>query len=82
MTITLNDRQLRALRIGEQAIEDLDFRDRDDLIAQGLAVRAWPQVTGVDWKTWLTPEGARVRLSLFAPYPVRSTGQEKREGCK
>ena len=65
---SLNERQLTALRIGEQAIEDLPTRDRDDLIVRGLAVRAWPRVTGVDWKTWLTPEGAALRLKLFDPY--------------
>ncbi|WP_027521774.1 hypothetical protein [Bradyrhizobium sp. Ec3.3] len=63
----LNDRQVAALRIGEQAIEDLDFRDRDGLIAKGLAVRAWPKATGTDWKTWLTPAGAQLRLELFSP---------------
>lgn len=63
----LNERQLTALRIGEQAIEDLPTRDRDDLIVKGLAIRAWPVVTRVDWKTWLTPEGARLRLELFDP---------------
>lgn len=63
----LNERQMRALRIGEQALEDLPFRDRDDLIVKGFAVRAWPQVTGVDWKTWLTERGAAFRLALFDP---------------
>ena len=64
----LNERQMKALRIGEQAIEDLPFRDRDELIANGLAIRAWPKVTEVDWKTWLTPKGAKLRLELFHPY--------------
>lgn len=64
----LNNRQLAALRIGEQAIEDLPFRDRDDLIVKGLAIRAWPDATGIDWKTWLTPEGAKLRLELIDPH--------------
>jgi len=65
----LNERQRRALLIGEQAIEDLPWRDRDDLIARGFAVRAWPQVTGVDWKTWLTEDGVRARLAISLPHP-------------
>jgi hypothetical protein len=67
----LNDRQIEALRIGEQALEGLPFRDRDDLIMKGIAKRAWPKVTGGGWKTWLTPEGAKLRLDLFDPYNGR-----------
>lgn len=63
----LNERQIAALRVGEQAIEELPFRDRDDLIANGLAVRAWPDATGHAWNTWLTPDGAALRLKLFDP---------------
>lgn len=67
----LNSAQLAALAVGEAAIEDLPTQDRDDIIMQGLAVRAWPAVTGVGWRTWLTPRGALLRLELFDPYHGR-----------
>lgn len=58
----LNEVQRRALLIDERAIEQLDFRDRDHIIATGLAMRAWPKDTGDgQWRTWLTPLGCAVR---------------------
>jgi hypothetical protein len=60
--------QMLALFIGEQAIEDLPWRERDDLISKGLAIRAWPNTTNAGWRTWLTEAGVRVRLALCDPY--------------
>lgn len=65
----LSDAQRSALLVGEQALENLPTFERDDLIAKGLAVRAWPQITGAGWKTWLTEEGVRARLLISAPHP-------------
>jgi hypothetical protein len=50
----------RLLR-GERAIEASEFRQRDEIIAFGLARRAWPNETGDAWQTWLTPLGVEVR---------------------
>lgn len=56
---------LRIVKIilgGEAEIERCDFRDRDDIIAAGLARRAWPKETSDGmWKTWMTPLGCEVR---------------------
>lgn len=61
----LSDVQVRALMTDERAIELLDFRDRDEIIAMGLARRAWPSQTGDErWRTWLTPLGIEVREIL------------------
>jgi hypothetical protein len=61
----LNDRQRRALLLDERAIEELDFRDRDELIAEGIAIRRWPaEVANGFWRTWLTPTGHAVRQQL------------------
>ncbi len=67
--LTLGQRQ--ALLTDERAIERLPFKERDQLIAAGLAHRAWPQKTGDgQWRTWLTEAGVRFRRELVgSPYP-------------
>jgi hypothetical protein len=64
-TSALNKNQIAALLTDERAIEELEFRDRDDLIAQGLAVRLWPEDGGVgEWRTWLTAAGRELRETI------------------
>lgn len=51
-----------ALMTDEASIERLPFRQRDELISYGLAVRAWPKHTADKrWHTWITPLGVEVR---------------------
>lgn len=58
----LSPTQRQALLADERAIEELPFRDRDQIIWIGLARRAWPQYTGdKQWRTWLTVLGQSIR---------------------
>lgn len=63
----LSEAQRQAILTDERAIENLPFRERDELIAAGLARRAWPQTTGDgQWRTWLTKKGVNLREKLAA----------------
>jgi hypothetical protein len=58
---TLNQRQIDAIMGDERAIEQLDFRDRDDLIVKGLARRCKPDDKHPYWRTWITLSGLMTR---------------------
>jgi hypothetical protein len=61
----LSGAQKSALLTDERAVEELNFRDRDEIIDLGLARRAWPDHTGDRaWRTWITPLGIEVRMRL------------------
>lgn len=59
----LNDQQRAAVLGDERDIEQLDYRDRDEIIVLGIAARAWPQYAGC-WRTWITTFGVEVRKHL------------------
>lgn len=60
----LNKDQIWALLGDERAIEHLHFRDRDELIAQGLARRMKPTDERPYWRTWVTISGLMARAML------------------
>lgn len=56
--------QMAALLGDERDMEALPFRERDDLIMRGLAIRAWPTESNPFWRTWVTMSGLIVRAAL------------------
>lgn len=77
----MNERQIAALLDDESAIEALEFRDRDDLIVRGLAIRVWPTDGNVGrWRTWLTAQGHELRIALAAQQNFVNAGRMKAVG--